>query len=739
MSDPGAISQISQIWPQTLSGGIAAALAGIALLAAALFALNREILRRHQAKLASASSAHYRMLFDDNPNPMYVYDVDSLELLAVNETLLTSYGYAGAEELIGKSVLTLHTEIEREAVRQVIGHLATSGGRQYKRRWLHRRKNGDGVPVEIFSQPTHYGGHRARLVVARDLGDQVRAEMELLSQQHFRESLLEALPLPVFYKDRRGRYLGLNEAFLRFFGAEREQLVGKTAWDIAPPELAAKYQAADDELYAAPEQTQVYSAQVATKTNGLREVVFTKAVFRDHGGQIAGLVGTVLDVTEQEGAARALRESEARLAQILENSPLPIFVIDAEHRLVVWNPACERNFGPSAAEMLGTRRAWAAFYPSERPVMADIVLAGGREPEVARYYEHRYRRSTYNPEAFEAEDFFPHLGDKGRWLYFSASPLRDSAGKVVGAIETLLDISERKQAEAAARELNERLEARVVQRTEDLARANEELRLAMRQLVQTEKLASLGSLVAGIAHELNTPLGNVLTVATTLRDRSEEFAATVAGGEGLRRSTINDYTGGCLEAARIVERNARRAAELIGNFKEVAVDQTSARRRRFDLRAVIDELLSTLQPTLRRTAHRIDVQVAPGIMLDSYPGPLEQILGNLIMNSLLHGFEHVAAGVIVIHAEGGEDEVRLRYTDNGCGMSDEIAQQAFDPFFTTKLGKGGSGLGLYIAYNLTTAVLGGSIALRSETGEGVDFELVLPKSAPWLAEQREST
>jgi len=159
------------------------------------------------------------------------------------------------------------------------------------------------------------------------------------------------------------------------------------------------------------------------------------------------------------------------------------------------------------------------------------------------------------------------MGDDGRWLLFTASPLRDSNRKVVGAIETLLDITERKNAEQQAQELNERLEARVTQRTADLGKANEELRLAMKQLVQTEKLAALGSLVAGVAHELNTPLGNVLTVATALHARTEEFSERLASGEGLKRSMLNDFTAGCLDAATIVERNAQRASNLIGSFK----------------------------------------------------------------------------------------------------------------------------------------------------------------------------
>lgn len=707
-------------------------------LVAAFIALYVDSRRQRRASLDLASNlSHYRTLFDSNPNPMYVYDVQTLALLAVNETLLARYGYP-AGELIGQPVLVLHVETDREDLRKLIASLAVSQERQFKRRWFHLQRNGSAFPVEIFSQPVIYSGQAARLVVVRDIADQVRAEDEVLSQRHFRETLLEALPMPVFYKDREGRYLGMNEAFLAMFGKDRTHFVGKSAWDIAPPELAARYQEADDALYATPDRIQVYSAKISSDISGMRDVVFTKAVFRDGRGEIGGLIGTVLDVTERNASERALRESQAELSQILENSPLPIFVIDAEHRVVVWNPACERTFGPLATEMLGSRRQWAAFYPSERPVMADIVLEGGRELDVERYYTGRYRRSVFNPEAFEAEDFFPNMGAGGRWLFFTASPLRDSTGKVVGAIETLLDITERKKAEQQAQELNERLEARVTQRTADLGKANEELRLAMKQLVQTEKLAALGSLVAGVAHELNTPLGNVLTVATALHARTEEFSSRLTSGEGLKRSELTDFTAGCLDAATIVERNAQRASNLIGSFKEVAVDQTSTRRRSFDLAVVVGEILTALLPTLRRTAHTISVEVPDGIVLDSYPGPLEQILSNLILNSLLHGFESIAQGRIIISASSDGERITLHYRDDGSGMHASIAQQAFDPFFTTKLGKGGSGLGLYIVYNLTTAVLGGDISLHSEPDKGVEFKLVLPIVAPRLTEPDDS-
>ncbi|MCG2579021.1 HAMP domain-containing histidine kinase [Dechloromonas sp. XY25] len=256
------------------------------------------------------------------------------------------------------------------------------------------------------------------------------------------------------------------------------------------------------------------------------------------------------------------------------------------------------------------------------------------------------------------------------------------------------------------------------------------LEQATNQLVQSEKLASLGSLVAGVAHELNTPLGNSLMVASAMTGRIEEFDKLLAEG-ALRKQALLDFVDYCRDAAALLQRNSQRAAGLIGNFKAVAVDQTSMRRRRFDLRQAIDEVLSALQPKLKHTGHHLEVEVPTGIELESYPGPIEQIIANLVTNSLLHGFDGVAAGTIRIAAEALADgQVALRYADNGLGISAADAKKVFDPFFTTKLGNGGSGLGLYIVYNLTTAVLGGSIKLSSPPGQGVLFEFRLPLVAP---------
>jgi two-component system, NtrC family, sensor kinase len=290
------------------------------------------------------------------------------------------------------------------------------------------------------------------------------------------------------------------------------------------------------------------------------------------------------------------------------------------------------------------------------------------------------------------------------------------------------EIEERKRAHAALE--REREEQKVL-----IGR----LEQAMNQLVQAEKLAALGSLVAGVAHELNTPLGNSLTVASALNEVIRNFTSQLEAGT-LRKQALLDFVAQCHEAALLIERNSQRAANLIGNFKQVAVDQTSMRRRKFDLRQALDEVLSTLQPNLRHTRHRLEVAVEPGIELESYPGPIEQIIANLLTNALLHGFEGIDEGTIRISAEVRDnDRIALSFADDGIGMSEATARRAFDPFFTTKLGKGGSGLGLYIAYNLATVVLGGSISLSSSPGQGARFELLLPRVAPEAAAAEEES
>lgn len=577
-----------------------------------------------------------------------------------------------------------------------------------------------------------------------------------LSQQALHESeahlkqVIATYPQPILVIDKEHRVTHWNKACEQVFGIPATEILGtRDHWkpfypherplmadiildDGGDSSIAEYYKGKyrPSPFIEGAFEAEDFFPRIGSDKRG-RWLYFTASPIRNAEGEITGAIESLIDITERMEAEEQARTLSQELNHVIETYPQPILVIDKEHRVTHWNKACEKVFGIPAADVVGTRNHWKPFYPEARPLMADIVLDGGNEGKISEYYQGKYRQSPFIPNAFEAEDYFPRIGsdNRGRWLYFTASPLCDASGKVVGAIESLIDITQQKEAESEAKQLNDELESRVIERTEALRKANKELHLAMDQLVHTEKLASLGKLVAGVAHELNTPIGNMLTVGSTLQEYTSELTIEIESGQ-LRKATLENFLDMTRESTEIIQRSAERAVDLISNFKQVAVDQTSMRRRTFDLNEVIDEVLATLKPGFKRTKHTVENNIPRGIYLDSYPGPLEQVISNLVHNSLIHGFEQIDSGSIVINAESTQSEVVISYRDNGMGMDKQTVSHAFDPFFTTKLGKGGSGLGLYVSYNLVTAVLGGTLTLESDHEQGVLFLITLPLNAP---------
>lgn len=264
----------------------------------------------------------------------------------------------------------------------------------------------------------------------------------------------------------------------------------------------------------------------------------------------------------------------------------------------------------------------------------------------------------------------------------------------------------------------------------DLSSVLVTLKQAQANLITSEKLASLGALVAGIAHELNTPIGNSLLTATALSDMVSEFEKKYADG-GIKRSALESHMADTRLACGILASSLSRAADLITSFKQVSVDQTSDKRRRFELGEVVRDTVATYAAQLRRTNCHIEVDVSPMLVLDSYPGGLGQVLSNLINNALLHAFEGRSAPKITISARDIEQgQIMLNFSDDGVGMTAKTLHQVFDPFFTTKMGQGGSGLGMNIVYNVVTGMLGGSIGIASTPGNGTSVTIMLPKNAP---------
>src|SRR5271168_407256 len=275
-------------------------------------------------------------------------------------------------------------------------------------------------------------------------------------------------------------------------------------------------------------------------------------------------------------------------------------------------------------------------------------------------------------------------------------------------------------------------------KTEDELRASKEkaegalleLGAAQQNLIDAERLAALGGLVAGVAHEVNNPIGISLTVASSFARRTEMFEAELRSETGLRRSQLEEFVRTSRDAAQQLVANLHRAGELIQSFKQVAVDRSHAERRQFSLSEATDQIIASLRPVLKRAPIELKVDVQEGLIVDGYPGSYGQILTNLFLNAANHAFADGRAGKISISARPrGHDDVEISFSDDGAGMTPDVQRQAFDPFFTTRRNEGGTGLGLHIVYNLVTQQLGGRMMLDSRLGQGTTFRIIMPRAA----------
>lgn len=432
------------------------------------------------------------------------------------------------------------------------------------------------------------------------------------------------------------------------------------------------------------------------------------------------------DITAARLAAESLRDSESRFSMLFSLSPVPMCYSNAENKFSTtqWNDSWFTTFGfdPGACQGKNGSELNIWVNPQDRQDILDMVTSGGSQNQI----ETLLRR---------ADGVIRQVSVATRLLVEAEKPL---------LVSTYIDITEREESRLKIETLNAELESRVMERTAELSATNlelsqtlETLQLAKDQLVQSEKLAALGALVAGVSHELNTPIGNGLTVASTLEHRVREFTQKIDGG--LRRSDLQNFVEDARFAAEIITRNLDRAGHLVSSFKQVAVDQTSSQRRVFSLNSLVSEIVLTLSAVWKKYTCAVVVEVPEDLLMESYPGPLGQVLTNLINNALLHGFELKDTGSITISATpGANDTVHLAMRDTGKGIAVENLHRIFEPFFTTRLGQGGSGLGLHIVHNIVGGVLGGQIKVVSEPGGGAEFSLVLPRVAPQHASDGEA-
>ncbi len=297
---------------------------------------------------------------------------------------------------------------------------------------------------------------------------------------------------------------------------------------------------------------------------------------------------------------------------------------------------------------------------------------------------------------------------------------RDEVGAMARAVEVFREnaIAKRKT-EEELRTSKERAESALL-----------ELNTAQQNLIDAERLAALGGLVAGVAHEVNNPIGISLTVASSFARRSEMFEAELRSSDGLRRSQLEDFVRNSRDASQQLVANLQRAGELIQSFKQVAVDRSHGELRTFSLSEATDQIIASLRPVLKRAPVALSVDVPDGLIVNGYPGSYGQILTNLFLNATNHAFAGGRSGTITISARPrGQDEIEIIFADDGAGMTPDVQRQAFDPFFTTRRNEGGTGLGLHIVYNIVTQQLGGRMMLESRLGHGSTFRIIMPRTA----------
>jgi PAS domain S-box-containing protein len=406
-----------------------------------------------------------------------------------------------------------------------------------------------------------------------------------------------------------------------------------------------------------------------------------------------------------------LVRSREETDRLMKNMPAAVATFDAQSRLVRCNQRYSVLFAARPEEIIGKHIA--EYVPQVAIDQLDTywkaALAGTPQ---------NYRRFNVDPRSHQVT-----------WVDSALMPVFHD-GAVVGLDAVLMDVTDKVQAEAELKSLNMELEQKVENRTRALLEARERLEESHDDLLRAQGSASLVAMIAGVSHELGTPVGNSRLAVSSSKEILGEFSRKFESGQ-LTKSDLQAFLSELNEGNRILESNLVRTERLLQSFRQVSADQASEQRRTFDLSETVAEVVGSMAPMLKRKPHRLVVDIPQGIVLDSLPGPLGQVFINLINNAYLHAFDGKEPGVLSITAQRVEPEsVLIRVDDDGIGMSAEVVARLFEPFFSTRIGSGGTGLGMGIVKRIVERMLGGHIDVESAPGAGTRFAIRLPLQAP---------
>ncbi|HRK37769.1 MAG TPA: PAS domain S-box protein [Burkholderiaceae bacterium] len=706
--------------------------------------------------------------FDLLPEPLAQIDAATGRYVDVNNMWVERLGIP-RDEAIGKTTLELGlwmNSADRAAIRAKL----EADGAIASLPVVYRHPSGMPIDCEVSATNMAFGDRRIGLWLTRDVTQKKAADRQLAKAHQMTEAIARAQMAFIVQKDRRLSFDGLLADILSLADSEygfigevlhdrggqpylKTCAITNIAWNDetrrfyeanAPKGMEfnnlrtlfgavmqtgqaviANEPGRDPRRGGLPAGHPALDAFLGVPVHHGEELVGMFGVSNRPGGYDEALIDYLRPMTATIGqliaAMRAQirqQETELRLNSISNNLPNSmVYQLDcgedgATRHFTYLSAGVEHLHGLShAAVMADAGVLYAQIHPEDLPLL------------VAKEAACTATMSEFNTE-------YRGRGPDGteRWFYLSSTPSRNASNHIVwDGIE--LDITARKEIEKKLADLNQTLEARVSERTWELTTALNDLNRTQQELIQSEKLASLGSLVAGVAHELNTPIGNAVTVSSTLVDVNVRMREKVA--TGLTRSALNEYLDTIGEAGDMLTRNLMRAADLVTSFKQVAVDQANHQRREFKLEEILSEVQIVMAPALRKAHVTLQIDVRDNPTLDSYPGALSQALMILISNAVTHAFEGRESGRVSITAcASGADRVQVVVADDGIGIAEASLGRIFEPFFTTKLGKGGSGLGLHICYNVVTGPLGGRLTAESTLGSGTRLLLDLPLAAP---------
>jgi two-component system, NtrC family, sensor kinase len=710
---------------------------------------------------------NYKFVFDQHAI-LSVTDAAGC-ILDANELFSKISGFT-REELIGRDYRMLNSGYHLKSFFEGMW-LTIGAGKVWQSNIRNRRKNGEFYWVSTTIVPFlgENGQFHKYVAICTDITAQVKTEEERQCSQQLSRGLFETVAAGVI--PHRGRKLIHVNPVTELANFTHDELLSMDYWGLAHPDLR-------ELAYQRGEAMDAHSEYLINTKSDAETGVESSAANTEQPGEPAVLVTGITDTKRAEAAQL---HAQQVLAQIVNANPMPKFVIDANCVVTHWNKACEMITGISAADMVGTNNHWRAFYTERRLVLSDLVVNGVSEAEIVESHYSNPRCFPLPDGAYNVDIFHSSLGEHGLWLSCTAAPLINERKQVVGALTTFRDITKQKFFEEelnhAHRDLEqlvqsrtaeleqanlrlaadvrnrERAEAVLLRRNMQLSELNARLNVVQEHLLQNEKMASIGQLAAGVAHEINNPIGyvhsNIGALETYLNDLFlilDAYASTenvlmidVAAHTELQRlkAELNlDFLRMDIPLLMAESKEGiSRVSKIVQDLKDFSHVNSSQEWKWVDLHQGLNSTLNVVNNEIK---YKAEVVKEYGILpeIECLPSEINQVFLNLLVNAA-HAIVDAERGIITLRSGCDNLHVWIEVADTGSGIAPENMKRIFDPFFTTKpIGKG-TGLGLSLSYGIVTKH-GGSIEVDSKVGIGTTFRVILPQRQSHESTQEEA-